>query len=98
MTKERLCCGDENHLGYADNSGAAKYLENLAVSKFFKKSNEEIVKNDIIDYCRASRITGLGLYDRMNAALAAIDRCGDNVDSVIEDFDNFRQMVFYYFG
>ena len=78
-----------------ENDGITKYLENLAVSKFLKKSENEIVRNDIIDYCNKSKLKA-SRYQRMRAALKAIDRCGDSID--LDDFENFREMVNYYFG
>ena len=33
-----------------------KYIENLAVNKFFDKSNGEIVRNDVLDYVASLKI------------------------------------------
>jgi len=83
-------------LEYWENEGASKHLENLAVNKFFKKSNNELVGNEIIDYCFKSNLKHIGRYDRMKAALKAIERCEGNYDYYIEDFENFREMVSHY--
>lgn len=75
-----------------------KYIENLAVNKFFKKSNNEIVRNDIIDYISSLKIKA-GAYDKMHGALNAIDRLEgeDSVNYIKEQFSSFREMSHFYF-
>ena len=75
-----------------------KYIENLAVNKFFKKSNDEIVRNDVLDYVASLKIKA-GAYDRMHGALNAIDRLEgeESVKYIKEQFSNFREMAHFYF-
>jgi hypothetical protein len=67
-----------------------KYIENLAVSKFFDQSNEELVKNDVIDYIRQLKINA-SPYERLHAAISACDRLDDKIDFKEMGFENFRQ-------
>jgi hypothetical protein len=75
-----------------------KYIENLAVNKFFKKSNDEIVRNDILDYVASLKIKA-GVYEKMHGALRAIERLEgeDSVNYVKEQFSSFREMSHFYF-
>ena len=75
-----------------------KYIENLAVSKFFGKSNDELVYNDVLDYVNHLKIKA-GCYDKMHGALNAINRLEgqDSVNYIKEQFSNFREMAHYYF-
>ena len=75
-----------------------KYIENLAVSKFFDKSENELVYNDIISYIANLKIKASS-YDRMHGALNAIDRLEgkDSVNYIKDQFSNFREMAHYYF-
>ena len=75
-----------------------KYIENLAVNKFFEKSENEIVRNDIIDYIHGLKIRATS-YEKMHAALNAIDRLEgqDSVNYIKEQFPNFREMAHHYF-
>jgi len=82
-------------IDYYENTGVAKYLEDLAVSKYFAKSDSELVGNDIIDYCRRSRLR-IGRYERMKSALKAIERTEGSYEYYIQDFKSFREMVNFY--
>lgn len=75
-----------------------KYIENLAVNKFFKKSNSEIVRNDVIDYVSSLKIKA-SAYEKMHGALNAIDRLegADSVNYIKEQFKDFREMAHHYF-
>lgn len=75
-----------------------KYIENLAVNKFFEKSSEEIVRNDVLDYVASLKIKA-GVYEKMHAALNAIDRLDgyESVKYISEQFKNFREMAHHYF-
>lgn len=79
-----------------ENEGQEKNLENLAVNKFFDRSNDELVGNDIIDYCFQSNLKHIGRYGRMKSALKAIERCEGSFDYYIEEFENFRDMIAHY--
>jgi hypothetical protein len=80
-------------LEYWENEGQVKHLENLAVNNFFDRSDSELVGNEIIDYCFKSNLKYIGRYDKMKAALKAIERCEGSFDYYIEGFANFREMV-----
>lgn len=67
-----------------------KYMENLAVSKFFDQSNDQLVKNDVIDYIRSLK-TNASPYERLHAAISACDRLNDKIDFEEMGFENFRQ-------
>jgi hypothetical protein len=67
-----------------------KYIEKLAVSKFFDKSNDDLVKNDVIDYIRSLKINA-SPYERLHAAISACDRLDDKIDFDEMGFKNFRQ-------
>ena len=75
-----------------------KYIENLAVNKYFKQSSDEIIRNDVIDYVSNLKIRA-SRYERMHGALNAIDRLEgqDSVNYIKEQFSNFREMAHFYF-
>lgn len=75
-----------------------KYIENLAVNKFFKKSNDEIIRNDVIDYVSNLKIKA-SAYEKMHGSLRAIDRLEgkESVNYIKEQFSNFREMAHFYF-
>ena len=75
-----------------------KYIENLAVNKFFEKSSEEIVRNDVLDYVASLKIKA-GVYEKMHGALNAIDRLEghESVNYIKEQFSSFREMAHHYF-
>ena len=67
-----------------------KYIENIAVAKYFDRSNDEIIKNDVIDYIRSLKLNA-SPYQRLHAAIAACDRLGDPIDIAEMGFGNFRE-------
>lgn len=67
-----------------------KYIENLAVNKFFDKSENELIYNDLIDYVRSLKIKA-SPYQRLNAVINATDRLNQKIDIHEMGYANFRQ-------
>lgn len=72
-----------------------KYIENLAVAKFFDQSNDSLIHNDVIDYIRSLKIRASS-YQRMRASIRACDRLGDPIG--MSDYTSFREAMHLLFG
>lgn len=66
-----------------------KYIENLAVTKFFDQSNDSLVHNDVIDYIRSLKIGSP--YQKLHAAIAACDRLDDKINIEEMGYKSFRE-------